>query len=81
MADFDIIHRFHLYYKGGKSVSRFEIGVETASDLPSPDALADYTMARGTIGWDYSTGDFYTLKSDGKWYKQDGSGDMITPSA
>lgn len=61
-------------HSSGRSVNRLEIDVDSASDLPAIDAIDGILLYQGSIAWDISTGDFYGLKSDGTWYKQDGTG-------
>lgn len=61
-------------HSSGRSVNRLEIDVDSASDLPAADDIDGILLYQGSIAWDISTGDFYGLRSDGTWYKQDGTG-------
>ena len=53
---------------------RAELDVDTAADLPAADSVSGYLLWQGSIAHDISTGDFYSLDSEGTWYAQDGSG-------
>lgn len=55
-----------------RCVNRVEIDVDTASDLPDADDIEGILLYQGSIAWDISTGDFYGLKSNGTWVKQNG---------
>lgn len=68
-------------HSSGRSVNRVEIDVDSASDLPAADDIDGILLYQGSIAWDISTGDFYGLKSDGTWYKQDGTGAYVPDSS
>ena len=61
----------------GRSVERLELDLDTSADLPGAQngevAVSGRVAVQGSIAWDISTGDFYGLKSDGAWCKQDGT--------
>ena len=72
--------RFKDTESGKISVVKAELDCDTAADLPAADGIGGRELLMGSIAWDISTGDFYALNSEGKWYKQDGSG-AYTPDA
>lgn len=58
-----------------------DIHVESTSDLPALGASIG--VGKKIIQTSIAStkdGTFYKLHTDGKWYKQDGSGDSVTPS-
>ncbi|MBP5378330.1 MAG: hypothetical protein J6Y64_02175 [Ruminococcus sp.] len=61
----------------GVSVNRMELEIDAASELPEPDFLDGILLYQGSIAHDISTGDFYSMDSEGTWYKQDGSGAYV----
>jgi len=71
--------RFKDTESGKISVVKAELDCDTAADLPAADGISGRELLMGSIAWDISTGDFYALNSEGKWYKQDGSG-AYTPA-
>ena len=61
-------------YTSALSLNRVELCVDSANELPAANAFDSMLLFQGSIAWDVSTGDFYGLRSDGTWYKQDGTG-------
>ena len=59
-----------------KSYEYLEIDVDTVAELPDGE-LDGIVIAHGSIAHIVSTGEFYALGGDGKWYNQD---DGSTPS-
>lgn len=59
-----------------KSYEYLELDVDTASELPDGE-YEGIVIAHGSIAHIVSTGEFYALGGDGKWYNQD---DGSTPS-
>lgn len=56
-----------------KSYEYLEIDVDTASELPDGE-IDGIVIAHGSIAHIVTTGEFYALSGDGKWYNQsDGS--------
>ena len=55
----------------GKKHIIAELDVDTASELPSQE-WSGYYLEMGSIAHDISTGDFYSINSEGTWYKQNG---------
>ena len=65
-----------------KSCEYLELDVDTASELPDGE-LDGIVIAHGSIAHIVTTGEFYALGGDGKWYNQsDGStpSDEVTAS-
>ena len=64
----------------GKIVAALDLNVGDTSDLPALGAVVEnYKIASTSIACT-KDGTFYKLHTDGNWYKQDGSGDSVTPS-
>lgn len=59
-----------------KSCEYLELDVDTVAELPDGE-YEGIVIAHGTIAHIVSTGEFYALGGDGKWYNQD---DGSTPS-
>jgi hypothetical protein len=55
-----------------KSCEYLELDVDTVAELPDGE-YEGIVIAHGTIAHIVSTGEFYALGGDGKWYNQDGS--------
>ena len=53
-----------------KSCEYLEFDVDTASELPDGE-LDGIVIAHGSIAHIVTTGEFYALGGDGKWYNQD----------
>ena len=54
----------------GRAVILAEIQADSTEDFPTPTYYDNMTIAKGSICQDISSGDFYCLSSDGKWYAQ-----------
>lgn len=68
-------------YNDGSGNAVVDIHVASTSDLPVMGASIGMNMKiRPTSYAQLKDGTFYKLHDDGKWYKQDGSGDSVTPS-
>ena len=52
------------------AISRAELALDNASELPSAGLLKGRTLAAGSLAWDISTGDIYGMNSQGSWVKQ-----------
>lgn len=65
---------------GGKIVATLDLNVGDTSDLPALGAVVENYKIAATSFAQTKDGTFYKLYDDGKWYKQDGSGDSVTPS-
>ena len=59
-----------------KSCEYLELDVDTVAELPDGE-YEGIVIAHGSIAHIVTTGEFYTLGGDGKWYNQD---DGSTPS-
>ena len=64
---------------GGKLVAVLDLNVGDTSDLPALGAVVENYKIAATSYAQTKDGTFYKLHADGKWYKQDGSGDSVTP--
>lgn len=68
-------------YNDGSGNAVVDIHVASTSELPAMGASIGMNMTiRPTSIACTKDGTFYKLHTDGKWYKQDGSGDSVTPS-
>ena len=71
-------------YNDGAGNAVVDIHVASTSELPTlGKALTDLGIAAKIMPTSIACtkdGTFYKLHTDGKWYKQDGSGDSVTPS-
>lgn len=68
-------------YNDGSGNAVVDIHVASTSELPVMGAAIGMNMnIRPTSIACTKDGTFYKLHDDGKWYKQDGSGDSVTPS-
>jgi hypothetical protein len=67
-----VLSRKHIRYSDdNKDVARFEISVNSASELPAKDGgIPGAIIDEGSIAWDIDTGDFYGMKESGVWKKQ-----------
>ena len=65
---------------GGKLVAVLDLNVGDTSDLPVIGAVVENFKIAATSIACTKDGTFYKLHTDGKWYKQDSSGDSVTPS-
>lgn len=65
---------------GGTLVAELDLNVGGTSDLPALGAVVENFKIAATSIACTKDGTFYKLHTDGKWYKQDGSGDSVTPS-
>lgn len=66
-------------YDDSSSVVIAEIAVDEKTELPTADGISGRILSHGTIAWEISTGDFYGLRSDGKWVDQ-GTGEVYDPT-
>ena len=57
-------------FNEGRAVILAEIQADSTEDFPVVNAYDGYTIAKGSIAQDISSGDFYCLGSDGVWYDQ-----------
>lgn len=64
-------------FENGTSVELMELDISSASELPEPDFTDGKLLYQGSIAHDISTGDFYSIDSEGTWYNQDGSGAYV----
>lgn len=60
---------------GSKLQIRADFETSTAEDILL--GLEGYELLPGSFAHVRRTGDFYELDDDGKWYKQDGSGEYV----
>ena len=71
-------------YDDGFENAVVDIHVSDESELPAlGSSLAEHGLNRKIMPTSIATtkeGTFYKLHTDGDWYKQDGSGDKVTPS-
>ena len=66
-------------FEDSKSVVVAELAVDAKTDLPVPSGISGRILSHGTLAWEITTGDFYSLGSDGKWVNQT-TGDVYDPS-
>ena len=65
-----IIREKYLCMQNGRTLTRAYICVDTASELPSENALSGRTLAQGSIARVINDGTIYGFKSDGTWVIQ-----------
>lgn len=70
----EIIREKYLRPEEDLDLTRCEICVDTAEELPDIYDFSGKKLAQGSIAWDISTGDLYGLNSSGEWYNQNGDG-------
>lgn len=70
----EIIREKYLRPEEDLDLTRCEICVDTAEELPGIYDFSGKKLAQGSIAWDISTGDLYGLNSSGEWYNQNGDG-------
>lgn len=64
-----------------RNIKVVDLQVSEATELPAlGENVEGIIIAAGSIAQIIQIGAFATLDDDGKWYKQDGSGDSVTPS-
>ena len=68
-------------FRDGSGNAVVDIHVESTSNLPALGTnIGMNTKVAATSYATTKDGTFYKLHTNGKWYKQDGSGDSVTPS-
>lgn len=48
-------------------ITLLELAVDTAADLPAPDAFPEWTIAPGSVAVVATTGSIYGMGFDGAW--------------